>query len=112
MHGQRSIYSTDKMGTQDSEMGNAEKKVVYPWLQGIQPNKCPGSTKAIPFNLGPNKPNHPRIGSGKPPIRSGSKSMAGAMTRHQMTQERIMDNIAYFNLPAPDPQIKVLMVGQ
>ena len=38
MYGQRSIIS-EKIGTQDSEMGNigVEKKVVYPWLQGIKP---------------------------------------------------------------------------
>ena len=38
--------------------------------------------------------------------------MAGAMTRHQMTQERIMDNIEYCNKPVFDVQMKVLMVGQ
>ena len=38
--------------------------------------------------------------------------MAGAMTRHQMTQERIMDNIEYCNKPVFDVGMKVLMVGQ
>ena len=72
-------------------------------------SKRPGSTKALPVNLGSNRPLHPRIGSsrmahasvykqsgGDGPVQGGSK------TRYQMTQDRIMDNIKYFNKPAPD----------
>ena len=44
-------------------------------------SKRPGSTKAIPVNLGPDKPNHPKIGARG----ATSGGLTGAKTRYQMT---------------------------
>jgi len=43
---------------------------------------------------------------------NGGATQSGAKTRHQMTQDRIMDNIKYFNKAAPDTQMNILMIGQ
>ena len=37
---------------------------------------------------------------------------ASGKTRYQLTQERIMDNIKFFNNPNPSPSLNILMVGQ
>lgn len=100
------IDRQDKSTSSVINTGISQKKEILPWRVGIKPNKRPGSTKAIPCNLGPAKPNHPKVGSGR------VGKLGGTKTRYQMTQERIMDNIKFFNAPQPEAQMNILMVGQ
>ena len=73
----RGKVGTDSQSSALASVQAASEESQMPWREGLKPNKRPGTINAIPFNIGPKRPNHPKI--------YGGAGRGGGKTRHQLT---------------------------
>ena len=92
---------SERIPTVSSTSDIPESRDNRPWRTGAKGKRPIATRAAIPVNLGPAKPNHPKIGDNRTVSSQYKMQQGSTRTRYQMTQERIMDNVKFFNKAAP-----------